>query len=130
MRQILVKKTKHTKDLSFNTITLNSADNAYFEPGMVGVIDLELDLDTINILEKQDITFIWALNPKMAELGGMLLGTKVLEGRVRVYVGTVKAFEIRENYPILTGKAVETISLRQVDMIGDVMKLDRGGVEL
>lgn len=130
MRQILVNKTKHTKDLSFNSVTLVSADSYHFEPGEVTPIDLEFDINAVNVLENQNLNFIWGLNPKMAELGGLLLGTKMLEGKVRAYLSTVKAFEIRKEYPILTGKAVETISLRQVDLVGGVMKFDRSGVEL
>lgn len=130
MRQILVKKTKHTDELSFNTVKLRSKVEWCFTVGEVDVLDLDLDIETINVLEKQDLNFIWTINPRLAGLGAMLLGTEIVEGKVRAYISTVKEFAIQKDYPVLIGKVVMTMVLRQVDDIGGVLDLNRSGKEL
>lgn len=130
MRQILVKKTKHTKDLSFNTITLETPVKFLVEPGEVNVLDLELDLEAAIISDNQGYSFIWTINPKLAERGGMLLGTELKNGKLTVFIATVKEFEVRAGYPIVAGKAVESVLLRQVDTLNGLVNLNPHGVEL
>lgn len=130
MRQILVKKTKHTKELAFTSIDLETPIKFMAEPGLVTVLSLDLDLEPGIISDSQSFGFIWTINPKLAALGGMLLGTEQKNQTLTVFISTVKAFSVQSGYLVVKGKAVESVALRQVDTINGLIKLNPQGVEL
>jgi hypothetical protein len=132
-RQILVHPINDKKNGdSFGVIHLNAEEKFGLAAWEVRTIVFPLALETVNVLEKQTLNFIWTIAPGLAKHGVLLTGASWKNGKVTVYLTSFKDVTVKEGVTVIEGMAVESVLLRTTDIGGvlDLNKLDHGGVEL